>query len=70
MRIKSVLAAVLVAGSTMSAQAGGLLDEQVTVPPTQPAPAPAAATGSLGGNAPLIIGGLVVLGAIAAGSGS
>lgn len=40
MRMKTLLAAAVLATSALSVQAGGLLDEQVTVSPTAPPPAP------------------------------
>lgn len=70
MRIKTLAAAAAVSTLAMGANAGGLLDEQVTVIPAAPVqPAPAAS--SLPAWAVIAIGaGLVALAASDSGSGS
>jgi len=67
MRTKIVLAAAAFAASSLSAQAGGLLDAN-----EEPTPTPVIVAdgnqGSMGGALPWILGGLVIAGAVAASS--
>lgn len=69
MRNKTLLAAAFVLGSSMTASAGGLLDSNVSTPPAPPIVTAPPAQGSLGGSLPYILGGLLVVGALAGSGG-
>lgn len=68
MRTKLVLAAVAFTASSISAQAGGLLDAVEEETPAAPVIVADGNQGSMGGSLPWILGGLLIAGAVAGGS--